>query len=208
VATHRGRAVFPLDELKAVRDTYGGSVNDVLAAIVVAAAGEVDGRSSVTVSVPFAVRSLSQPGQYDNQVEAAEAELPSTAANAVEHYRAVAQRLDRVARANLAVGGRLLGRVAGPTMFALLALGSRGTILSTADVVLVNAPGPPKTGAVFSGRSVEAHALVPHPPSVRWCVTAVSHAGRVSVGVSGHDADAVAAFVAGLHRAFNRLARS
>lgn len=205
VETHRGRAVLPLDGLKAVRDAYGGSVNDVLAAIVASAAGEVDGRTSVTVTVPFAVRSLSQPGQYDNQVEAAEVELPSTAANAVEHYRSVAQRLDRVARANLAVGGRLLGRVAGPTMFALLALGSRGTILSTADVVLVNAPGPPKTGAVFSGRSVEAHALVPHPPSIPWCVTSVSHGGRVSIGVSGHDADAVAQFVAALHRAYDRL---
>jgi diacylglycerol O-acyltransferase / wax synthase len=205
VATYRGRTVLSIDELKAVRDVHGGSVNDVLAAIVASAAGEADGLSDVTVSVPFAVRSMSQPGHYDNQVEAAEVRLPTSAANAVEHYRAVARQLDRVARDNLAVGGRLLGRVAGPSAFVLLALGSRGTIQSSADVVLVNAPGPAKTGAVFSGRSVETHALVPHPPSVRWCVTSISHAGHVSVAVSGRDPEAVAGFVAGLERAYQRL---
>ncbi len=206
VVTHRGRTVLGLADLKAVRDTHGGSVNDVLAAIVASAAGDVDGRDDVRVTVPFAVRSLSRPGQYDNQVEAAEVRLPTAGTDPVEHYRSVARRLDRVARENLAVGGRLLGRVSGPSPFVLLALGSRGTIASDADVVLVNTPGPPKTGAVFSGRSVEAHALVPHPPSVRWCVTSISHAGRVSIGVSGHDADAVAGFVAGIDRAFARLA--
>jgi len=205
VETHRGRAVLSLADLKAVRDAHGGSVNDVLAALVASAFGEVDGRTDVNVTVPFAVRSMSQPGQYDNQVEPAEVQLPTTGTNPVEHYRSVARQLGRVARDNLAVGGRLLGRVATPSMFVLLALGSRGTILSSADVVLVNAPGPPKTGVVFSGRSVEAHALVPHPPSVRWCVTSISHAGRVSVGVSGPDADAVARFVAGLDRALERL---
>jgi hypothetical protein len=205
VATHRSRVVLSLDDLKRVRDAYGGSVNDVLAAIVASATGTAEGRTEVTVTVPFAVRSLSQPGQYDNQVEAADVQLPAIGATPIEHYRAVAQRLDRVARDNLAVGGRLLGRVAGPTSFALLALGSRGTILSTADVVLVNAPGPPKTGAVFSGHSVEAHALVPHPPSVRWCVTSISHGGGVSVGVSGHGADAVANFVGALREAYERL---
>jgi hypothetical protein len=208
IATHRARTMLGIDDLKAVRDLYGGSVNDVLAAVVASAAGEVDGRSDVTVSVPFAVRSLSEPGRYDNQVEAAEVELPTSAANPVEHYRSVARRLDRSARDNLAVGGRLLGRVAGPSPFVLLALGSRGTILSTADVVLVNAPGPPNTGAVFSGHSVEAHALVPHPPSVRWCVTSVSHGGRMSIGVSGHDADAVGRFVAAIDKAFGRLAHN
>jgi WS/DGAT/MGAT family acyltransferase len=208
VETHRGRTVLSLADLKAVRDAHGGSVNDVLAALVASAVGEVDGRTEVHVTVPFAVRSLSEPGQYDNQVEAAELQLPTTGANPVEHYRSVARHLDRVARVNLAVGGRLLGRVATPSMFALLALGSRGTILSSADVVLVNAPGPPKTGVVFSGRSVEAHALVPHPPSVRWCVTSISHAGSLSIGVSGPDTDAVSNFVAGFERAFERLALS
>jgi hypothetical protein len=206
VATHRARTVVRIDDLKAVRDLYGGSVNDVLAAVVASAAGEVEGRSDVTVSVPFAVRSLSEPGRYDNQVEAAEVDLPTGAASPVEHYRSVARRLDRVARDNLAVGGRLLGRVAGPSPFVLLALGSRGTILSTADVVLVNAPGPPNTGVVFSGHSVETHALVPHPPSVRWCITSVSHGGRMSIGVSGHDAAAVARFVTAIDEAFARLA--
>jgi diacylglycerol O-acyltransferase / wax synthase len=204
--TYRGRTVFSLDELKGVRDAHGGSVNDVLAAMVASAMGDVDGRSDVNVTVPFAVRSLSEPGQYDSQVEAAEIQLPTSAANPVEHYRGVARRLDRIARDNLAVGGRLLGRVSGPSLFVMLALGSRGTILSTADVLLVNTPGPPKTGAVFSGRSIEAHALVPHPAGVRWCVTSVSHGGRVSVGVSGHDPDAVAKFIAGLERAYSGLA--
>ena len=40
------------------------------------------------------MRSLSEPGQYDNQVEAAELQLPTSGANPVEHYRSVARHLD------------------------------------------------------------------------------------------------------------------
>jgi diacylglycerol O-acyltransferase len=205
VETHRVRTLLDLDRLKAIKDVLGGSVNDVLAAIVASAAGGVDGRNEVSVTVPFAVRSLSRPGQYDNQVEAAEVLLPTSIAKPVDHFRAVSLMLDRVARDNLAVGGKLLGRIAGPTPFVLLALGSRGTMQASADVVLVNAPGPPKTGKVFSGRSVEAHALVPHPPGIRWCVTSFSHGGKVSVGVSGHDSAAVSAFAASLDKAYEEL---
>jgi len=159
--------VLSLDDLKRVRDAYGGSVNDVLAAIVASATGTAEGRTEVTVTVPFAVRSLSQPGQYDNQVEAADVQLPAIGATPIEHYRAVDPTPRRVARDNLAVGGRLLGRVAGPTSFALLALGSRGDDpVDGRRRASSTAPGPPKTGAVFSGHSVEAHALAPHPPSV------------------------------------------
>lgn len=188
VATHQRRLVVALDNLKAVKDGLGGSVNDVLATMAAAATGQFVDGSSVRLTIPFAVRSLSRPGQFDNQVESVEVVLPARAAKAKDHHREVAARLDRAARDNLAVGGKLLGRVAAPTPFVLLALGARACLTTDADVVLVNGPGPPATGPVFGGQSRGAHAAIPHPPGARVCITALSHAGQVSLAVSGADA--------------------
>jgi hypothetical protein len=188
VPTHQRRLVVPLDALKAVRDELGGSVNDVLATMAAVAVGRATSRSDVRLTIPFAVRSLSRPGQFDNQVEVAEVELPASTAKPTQQYRTVSERLDHVARENLAVGGRFLGRVAAPTPLVLLALGARASMGTDADVVLVNGPGPPTTGPVFTGRSVEAHAAIPHPPGAHFCITALSHAGHVSLAISGPDA--------------------
>jgi WS/DGAT/MGAT family acyltransferase len=184
VVTEQRRLVIDLADLKAVKDAHGGSVNDVLAAMAAMGRAAVSGRDEVDVTVPFAVRSLSKPGQYDNQVEAVDVRLPAIATDPVEHYREVAQRLDRAARENLAVGGKLLVRVAAPTTYVLAALGARACLRSTADAVLVNAPGPRDPGKVFEGRSVMGGAAVPHPPQVGLCVTAFSHAGKVAVALS------------------------
>ena len=205
VATHQRRLVVALDELKAVRDRLGGSVNDVLAAMAASAVGAVTGKSSVTLTVPFAVRSLSRPGQFDNQVEAVEVVLPARASTAVAHHREVSAQLDRAARDNLAVGGKLLGRVAAPTPFVLLALGARACLPTEADVVLVNGPGPAASGPVFQGHSQEAHAAVPHPPRANICITSLSHIGRVSLAVSGADATELDAVVEGLERSLQNL---
>jgi diacylglycerol O-acyltransferase len=187
VSTEQRRLVVDLADLKAVREAHGGSVNDVLAAMTAVGRAAVSGRNEVDVTVPFAVRSLSQPGQYDNQVEAVDVPLPTITADAVEQYREVARRLDRAARDNLAIGGKLLVRVAAPTTYVLAALGARACMSSRADAVLVNAPGPRAAGNVFEGRSVEAHAAVPHPAQVGLCVTALSHAGKVSLALSAAD---------------------
>lgn len=204
-ATYQRRLVVPLDELKAVKDGLGGSVNDVLATMAAAATGQLVEGTSVRLTIPFAVRSLSRPGQFDNQVESVEVVLPSRTGGAKDHYLAVAARLDRAARDNLAVGGKLLGRVAAPTPFVLLALGARACLTTDADVVLVNGLGPPATGPVFGGQSRGAHAAIPHPPGARVCITALSHAGQVSLAVSGADAAELDAVVEELSGALAAL---
>jgi hypothetical protein len=205
VPTHQRRLVVPLDALKSVRDELGGSVNDVLATMAAVAAGRATGHSDVRLTIPFAVRSLSRPGQFDNQVEVAEVELPAGTPKPDEHYRLVSEQLDHVARENLAVGGRFLGRVAAPTPLVLLGLGARASMGTEADVVLVNGPGPPTTGPVFTGQSVEAYAAIPHPPGAHFCITALSHAGHVSLAISGPDASELDVVVAQLTTALQAL---
>jgi hypothetical protein len=207
VEVHRARVALPLAGLKGVKDEHGGSVNDVLAALVSGAVGDVEARDRVTLTVPFAVRSLSRPGQYDNQVEAVHVDLRA-GGPVVAHYQAVARELDAVAREHLAVGGRLLGRVSAPTPCTLLALGARACVGARTDAVLVNVPGLPSTGPVFGGRSIGAHAVVPHPAMVRWCVTSVSHAGQVSLAVSGPSPAAVAAVADAMARRAGELTGS
>jgi hypothetical protein len=207
VHAQQRRVVVELDDLRSVRAAHGGSVNDALATVVMRAAGEATGRSELTLLLPFAVRSLSRPGYYDNQIEAVTVELATRGPDPARHHREVSARLDRVARDNLAVGGRLLGRVAATSPFVLLALGARACVGASADVVLVNGPGPKEGGKVFTGHSVDSHAAVPHASSTRLGVTALSYAGRVSLALTGADAGELDAMAAAIPVALAELTK-
>jgi hypothetical protein len=239
-----GRLRLALADLKAVRSTHGGSVNDVLVTLVAAgirAAGPAgredaedgDGHAGagagagvgatspgtgLRTAIPFAVRSLSRPGHYDNQIAVDQVDLPlgparskpratgnGTASAAVQHYKAVSAELDRYARDNMAVGGKLLTRMNGIAPSLLLALGARACVRQRADLAFVNAPGPPAPIAPFGRPMVDAWALAPHPPSVRWSATARSYADSVSVSLTGTAVAGVEQAMVGMQRELQEL---
>jgi hypothetical protein len=234
-----GRVRLPLADLKKVRSTHGGSVNDVLVTLMAAgirAAGEGatgiaadDGQrgtsaagtaagTGLRTAIPFAVRSLSRPGHYDNQIAVDQVDLPlgsprsrpRTSANgaggaAVQRYKAVSAELDRYARDNMAVGGKLLTRMNGIAPSLLLALGARACIRQRADLAFVNAPGPPAPITTFGRSMVDAWALAPHPPRVHWSATARSYADSVSVTLTGTAVAGVQQALAGMRRELAEL---
>lgn len=205
---HHRRVTLAFDDLDAVRTKHGGSITDVLAALAAEGVRAAEpGRATCTVTVPYAVRSLSQPGKYDNQVIADPLELALTAATAGERYRNSAGRLDQRARQHLAVGGRQLasaGRFSPPM---LVALGARACIDQTAgaDVTLVNVPGPRRRVEAFGRDVVSVHAIAPHPPATRWSITAISYVDQVALAVTCGDADEIDRFVAGIEPALAEM---
>ena len=211
-----GRVRLSIADLKKVRSAHGGSVNDALVTLMVAgirAAGDDvgtgDGQqgeaaaattpgTGLRTAIPFAVRSLSRPGHYDNQIAVDQVDLPlgssrprsrasgnGATSAAVQRYKAVSAELDRYARDNMAVGGKLLTRMNGIAPSLLLALGARACIRQRADLAFVNAPGPPAPITTFGRPMVDAWALAPHPPGVRWSATARSYVDSVSVSLTG-----------------------
>jgi diacylglycerol O-acyltransferase / wax synthase len=205
---HR-RFTSTLAELTDVRDRLGGNVNDVLAALVAAGLSGVDPeRTTVRFALPFAVRSLSRPGHYDNQVAVDVVELPVGTGATVDRYHTISARLDAFSRDNLAIGGKALARLSGFSPPLLLALGARAVMGVTADVALVNAPGPAERISAFDRPVVDAHATIPHPAGVRWSATALSYGGRVSIGITSTTQGQPARIVEAMRAELGRLTES
>ena len=203
---HR-RFTVRLEALDAVRDSLGGTVNDVLATILAGGVRRVEPtRTVATFALPYAVRSLSRPGHYDNQIAVDVVELPIAIESPAERYRTIAARLDRFSRQNLAVGGKDLARLSGFGPPLLLALGARAVMGVHADMALVNAPGPRRRITTMGRTVVDAHATIPHPAAVRWSATALSYAGRVSIGVTSTSAGEPAAIVDGMRQELTEVA--
>jgi diacylglycerol O-acyltransferase len=201
------RTVFPLEDLKAVRTALGGSVNDVLTSLLAAGVQAAESRTTpLRTAIPFAVRSLSRPGEYDNQIAVEHVDLPMGPADAEDRYRLVSAQLDRFARDNLAVGGRVLTRLTGVAPFLLLALGARACMRETADLCLVNAPGPPAALTAFEGRDMlDVYSVVPHPAGVRWSATARTYGRTASLALTATDAGALDTAIAGIEAELSAL---
>lgn len=190
---HR-RVILKLNDLQAVRGSLGGSVNDVLVDVLMAGiiAAEPERQKPIRVALPFAVRSLSQPGSYDNQIAVDHVELTMGGKDVRQRYRTVSEALDRFARENLAIGGKTLTRLSGFPPYLLLALGARACAREQADVSFVNAPGgSSRVTALRERRLVDGYAVAPHPPGVRWSATAMSYGGAVTLSLTGTDAEAL-----------------
>ena len=123
----------------------------------------------------------------------------------MQRYKAVSAELDRYARDNMAVGGKLLTRMNGIAPSLLLALGARACIRQRADLAFVNAPGPPAPITTFGRPMVDAWALAPHPPGVRWSATARSYVDSVSVSLTGTAVAGVQQALAGMQRELEEL---
>jgi hypothetical protein len=117
----------------------------------------------------------------------------------------VSAELDRYARENMAVGGKLLTRMNGIAPSLLLALGARACIRQRADLAIVNAPGPPAPISPFGRAMVDAWALAPHPPGVRWSATARSYAEWVSISLTGTATASMTRALAGLQQELDEL---
>lgn len=201
------RVILNLGDLQAVRGALGGTVNDVLVTVLMAGitAAEPQRQAPIRVALPFAVRSLSQPGSYDNQIAVDHVEFALSGKDAQQRYRSVSEALDRFARDNLAVGGKTLTRLSGFPPYLLLALGARATAREQADVSFVNAPGGSSTvSAVGERRMVDGYAVAPHPPGVRWSATAMSYGGAVTLSLTGA-AEGVAAAVQAMPKELDAL---
>jgi hypothetical protein len=197
---HR-RVILKLNDLQSVRAGLGGSVNDVLVSVLMAGimAAEPERRTPIRVALPFAVRSLSQPGSYDNQIAVDHVELAMGDKSAQQRYRTVSEVLDRFARDNLAVGGKTLTRLSGFPPYLLLALGARACAREQADVSFVNAPGgSSRVTALRDRRVVDGYAVAPHPPGVHWSATAMSYGGAVTLSLTGTDSEALDAAAAAI----------
>ena len=197
IGPHRrwGWARSRLSEVKTIRSALGGTVNDVVLAVItrgfrdlLTQRGEnLDGRV-VRTMVPVSVRSESERGTYNNKVSAMFADLPVGIADPVERLAAIRAQMQGLKESHQALAGSTLTSLGGFAPAMLLALGGRvatRTPQRSVNTVTTNVPGPQRPVFLEGCRLLEYFPFVPIAGHVRIGVAIVSYDGGLNFGVTG-----------------------
>jgi WS/DGAT/MGAT family acyltransferase len=197
IGPHRrwGWARSRLSDAKTIRTALGGTVNDVVLAVItrgfrdlLTQRGEnVEGRV-VRTMVPVSVRTESERGTYNNKVSAMFADLPAGIADPVERLASIRAQMEGLKESRQAVAGSTLTSLSGFAPAMLLALGGRvatRTPQRTVNTVTTNVPGPQHPMFLEGCRLLEYFPFVPLAGHVRIGVAIVSYDGGLNFGVTG-----------------------
>jgi WS/DGAT/MGAT family acyltransferase len=183
-----------LSDVKAVRTGLGGTVNDVVLAIVtrgfrelLQSRGEpVDSSSLVRTLVPVSVRRPGEKGS--NRVSGVMVGLPVGLTDAVERLGSIRAQMDGVKESKQAVAGDALVSMTGFAPPMLLALGSRlmGRMPQLGlHTGVTNVPGPQQPVQTLGRRLLESFPFVPVLGPARVVVAIFSYDGGLYFGVTG-----------------------
>jgi diacylglycerol O-acyltransferase len=184
-----------LDEFKAVRTAFGGTVNDVVLAAItrgfrdlLQARGELSSEKLVVRSmVPVSVRQESERNTLDNRVSAVFVDLPVGEPDPVKRLEAIRGQMDEYKRTMQAVDARsiiAMGDFVAPT---LLALGVRAALQAGqiwCQAVTTNVPGPRVPLYVLGKRMCSAYAYVPIAGGTRVSIGIFSYLNTMTFGIN------------------------
>jgi diacylglycerol O-acyltransferase len=185
-----------LSDVKQVRNALGGTVNDVVLALItngfrdlLDARGEQVGEDRVVrTMVPVSVRRRGEKGVYNNRVSAVFAGLPVGLSDPAARLARIRAEMDGVKQSKQAVAGDVLSSLSGFAPPLLLALGSRLVTLSprlNMHTATTNVPGPQQPVQTLGRRMLASYPFVPVVGSIRIVVAIFSYDGSLYFGVTG-----------------------
>jgi WS/DGAT/MGAT family acyltransferase len=194
-----------LDDFKDIKNELGGTVNDVVLAVVAGALGSYmrqHGHPTKGVvlkgMVPVSIRADVDRGALGNQVAAMWAPLPVGQTDPVERLRTISGAMEEVKESGQAVGAEVLTRLSGfapPTIMAQAArLQARQRLF---NLVVTNVPGP-QIPLYVLGHELEAlFPMVPLAENTALGIAIMSYNGQLNFGLTADydtlpDADRVA----------------
>ncbi len=187
-----------LAEFKAVKDSLGGTVNDVVLTVVAGALGRymrLHGEPTEDVElkamVPVSVRADVEQGALGNRVAAMWAPLPVGITDPVERLQTIRAAMEGIKDSGQAVGAQVLTHLSGfapPTIMAQAArLQARQRLF---NLVVTNVPGPQFPLYVL-GRELEAiYPMVPLAENTALGIAIMSYNGQLNFGLTA-DFDAL-----------------
>ncbi len=201
IGPHRRFAIAQTDlaGLKRVKDRHGGTVNDVILAIVAGALGNyLRARGNDTeglemrAMVPVSVRADEEHGALGNKIAAMMAPLPVWCEDPLERLQLVTETMGDLKSSGQAVGAEILTRI---TDFAPPTIAAQAARLQPAqrffNLVVTNVPGPQFPLYVLGRRMESIFPMVPLARRQALCVGIMSYDGQVNFGLIG-DYDAMA----------------
>ncbi|MGO9321280.1 MAG: WS/DGAT/MGAT family O-acyltransferase [Solirubrobacteraceae bacterium] len=187
-----------LAKFKAIKDSLGGTLNDVVLASVSLALGRYlrshghDTQGLVLKAmVPVSVRSKEQRGALGNQVAAMWAPLPVGVENPAECLHRISTAMEDLKKSGQAVGAQVLTNLAGfapPTILSQAArLQARQPFF---NLVVTNVPGPQFPLYLLGRRLQVLYPVVPLAQRQALGIAVMSYDGHLGFGLLG-DYDAL-----------------
>jgi WS/DGAT/MGAT family acyltransferase len=187
-----------LADYKAVKDSLGGTVNDVVLTVVAGALGQwlrsrgvnTDGLD-MRALVPVSVRAQDERGSMGNRLTAMRAPLPVYIQDPVARLTVVSRAMDDLKRSKQAVGASTLVAVNEVAPPAVLAQASRLQFSTRLfNLLVTNIPGPQVPLYILGHQLQDLFPLAFLPPGHALAVAIMSYDGRVEYGLLG-DFDAL-----------------
>ncbi|MCZ7530238.1 MAG: wax ester/triacylglycerol synthase family O-acyltransferase [Acidimicrobiia bacterium] len=183
-----------LADVKTIRGELGGTVNDVVLALVTRGwrellqeRGEVlDGRVVRTV-VPVSMRSPDERGQLDNRVSVMFADLPVGIDDPIERLSSISAQLDTLKGSGEieAVDSAMVASDYAPALPHALAARTLTHLQPFVETITTNVPGPQFPLYAAGRRMVEAFPYVPIVGRMDLTVAIFSYIGQLTFGVTG-----------------------
>ena len=202
---------FSLDDVKAVKQALGGTINDVVLATV---AGALRGflRQHRRTSCPAELRALvpvnmRQPNEAEalgNHISALLVGLPVSICDPQRRYLAVVDRMQQAKASKQAVGGQALAGASAPLLATLMRFADR---LKTFNVVVTNVPGPPIPLYLAGARVSTVFPQVPLFVNQGLGIALFSYAGNLHWGLIAdrHVVPDIVALKTAVVRSFDEL---
>jgi diacylglycerol O-acyltransferase len=200
IGPHRRFAIVrqQLSDYKLVKDSLGGTVNDVLLTVVSGAlAGWLRSRGIRTEGlelralVPVSVRTKVQRGELGNRLTVMRGPLPVYIADPVARLRFVKEAMDGLKDSKQAVGAATLASVnnlAPPTILAQASRLNFSTRLF--NLLVTNVPGPQLPLYVLGRQLVDVFPIAFLPSNHALAIAIMSYDGGIDYGLLG-DYDAL-----------------
>ncbi len=193
IGPHRRYTFLDADlaKFKAIKDSLGGTLNDVVLASVSHALGRYLRRQGhdtdglvLKAMVPVSVRASSQRGALGNQVAAMWAPLPVGIENPADCLQEITQAMEDLKKSRQAVGAQVLTNLAGfapPTILSQAArLQARQPFF---NLVVTNVPGPQFPLYLLGRRLQVLYPVVPLARRQALGIAVMSYDGHLGFGL-------------------------
>jgi WS/DGAT/MGAT family acyltransferase len=180
-----------LATFKRIKDTLGGTVNDVVLAVVTGALREwLHGRGIRTEGlelralVPVSIRTEDERGDLGNRLAVMRGPLPVYVEDPVRRLRVVTEQMEGLKRSKQALGAEVISRFndfAPPTLLAQAARINFSTRLF--NLIVTNVPGPQIPLYVLGRELQEVFPVAFLPQNHALAVAIMSYNGRICFGL-------------------------
>ncbi|MBW2313057.1 MAG: wax ester/triacylglycerol synthase family O-acyltransferase [Deltaproteobacteria bacterium] len=194
IGPHRRFDWFSMDlaDMKRLRRSLGGSLNDVVLTVVTGAVRRfLEGRQcdptelSFRVMAPVSVRSKEEQGALGNRVSAWIIELPIGDEDPRTQLAKISEQTTQLKESKEAVAAKLLTQAAEFTPTALLALGARNaTRVLPFNLVVTNVPGPQFPMYMLGAKMLEIYPHVPLLDYLGLGIALMSYDGQLHWGIN------------------------